>query len=108
MKSLLSGLRLQKDNPKFLVAQYDALSAQIPILYVLLVINALSVAITHIHAAPLWLALDIPVALSVVCVFRIIWWQMNGKGHLDAERAYKVMRRTIYVSGILTVGFGGW
>ncbi|KAA0699466.1 EAL domain-containing protein [Neorhizobium sp. P12A] len=108
MKSLLSGLRLQKDNPKFLLAQYDALSAQIPILYVLLVINALSVAITHIHAAPLWLALDIPVALSVVCVFRIIWWQMNGKGRLDAERAYKVMRRTIYVSGVLTVGFGGW
>jgi diguanylate cyclase (GGDEF)-like protein len=108
MKKFLSGIRLQRDNPKFLVAQYDALSAQIPILYVLLVINALAVAITHIHAAPLWLALDVPVALSVICVFRIIWWQTNGKGRLDAERAYKVMRRTIYVSGILTVGFAGW
>jgi diguanylate cyclase (GGDEF)-like protein len=108
MKNFLSGLRLQRENPKFLVAQFDALSQQIPILYILLVINALAVAITHIHTAPFWLALDIPVALSIVCVFRIIWWQTHGKGMVDAEQAYRVMRRTIVVSGILTIGFGGW
>ena len=51
MKNFIASLRLQKDNPKFLVAQFKALSSQIPILYVLLVINALAVAITHIKSA---------------------------------------------------------
>ncbi|PZM12036.1 putative bifunctional diguanylate cyclase/phosphodiesterase [Rhizobium tubonense] len=108
MKNLLSGMRLQRDNPKFLVAQYDALSSQIPILYILLIINALAVAITHIHAAPLWLALYIPVSLSVVCIFRIAWWQLNGKGKLNADQAYRVMYRTVYAAGILTFCFAGW
>ncbi len=58
-----------KENPTFLVAQYKALSSQIPVLYILLVINALAVAITHIHTAPMWLALYVPVGLSVLCVF---------------------------------------
>jgi diguanylate cyclase (GGDEF)-like protein len=108
MKNLISGMRLQRDNPKFLVAQYDALSSQIPILYILLIINALAVAITHIHTAPLWLALYVPVGLSVVCIFRIAWWQGNGKGTLNADQAYRVMHRTIYAAGILTFGFAGW
>jgi diguanylate cyclase (GGDEF)-like protein len=108
MKSLISGMRLQRDNPKFLVAQYDALSSQIPILYILLIINALAVAITHMNAAPLWLALYVPVGLSVVCIFRIAWWQMNGKGTLNADKAYRVMRRTIFAAGILTFAFAAW
>src|SRR5262245_21696276 len=98
MQNLLSGFRLQKDNPKFLVAQYNAVSSQIPILYILLIINALAVAITYIRTAPMWLALHVPVAMSVVCIFRIAWWQMNGKDTADAEKAYKVMRRTIFLS----------
>ncbi|MGO4565441.1 putative bifunctional diguanylate cyclase/phosphodiesterase [Rhizobium sp. 2YAF20] len=108
MKNLISGMRLQRDNPKFLLAQYDALSSQIPILYILLIINALAVAITHINAAPLWLALYIPVALSVLCAIRAVWWQLNGKGKLNAEQAYRVMRRTIFAAGILTFCFAGW
>ncbi|MDE1990892.1 MAG: EAL domain-containing protein [Rhizobiaceae bacterium] len=108
MKNLLSGMRLQKDNPTFLIAQYNALSSQIPILYILLVINALAVAITHIHTAPIWLALYIPVALSVVCVFRIAWWQIHGKEQVTAEYAYNVMRRTIVLAAVLTFAFGGW
>nr|WP_245472084.1 hypothetical protein [Rhizobium jaguaris] len=46
-------MRLQKENPTFLVAQYKALSSQIPVLYILLIINALAVAITHIRTAPM-------------------------------------------------------
>src|ERR1700712_1917999 len=108
MKSVISGMRLQRDNPKFLVAQYDALSSQIPILYILLIINALAVAITHIHAAPLWLSPFRPGGLVLVCIFRIAWWQVNGKGPLNPEKAYRVMRRTIFAAGILTSAFAVW
>ncbi|MGV2101271.1 MULTISPECIES: putative bifunctional diguanylate cyclase/phosphodiesterase [unclassified Rhizobium] len=108
MKSFIASLRLQKDNPKFLMAQFQALSTQIPILYVLLIINALSVAITHIKTAPLWLALYIPTGLSVVCLFRLCWWEINGKENVTPERAYKLMRFTIVGSCILTVAFGFW
>lgn len=108
MKSFIASLRLQKDNPKFLMAQFHALSSQIPILYVLLIINALAVAITHIKTAPLWLSLYIPTGLSVVCLFRLCWWEINGKENVTPERAYKLMRVTIVGSCILTIAFGFW
>ncbi|MBB4567369.1 putative bifunctional diguanylate cyclase/phosphodiesterase [Rhizobium leucaenae] len=108
MRNLLSGLRLQKDDPTFLLAQYKALSSQIPVLYILLIINALAVAATHIHTAPMWLALYVPVGLSILCVFRIIWWQMHGQDPVSADRAYSVMRRTVVLAGVLTLAFGTW
>ena len=108
MKNFLASMRLQKDNPTFLTAQFQALSAQIPILYVLLVINALAVAITHIKSAPLWLSLYIPVGLSIVCVFRLCWWEINGKENITPERAYRLMKITIVGASILTFAFGGW
>ncbi|MBB3460617.1 bifunctional diguanylate cyclase/phosphodiesterase [Rhizobium sp. BK377] len=108
MKNFIASLRLQKDNPKFLVAQFKALSSQIPILYVLLVINALAVAITHIKSAPLWLSLYIPVGLSIVCVFRLCWWEISGKENVTPERALRLMKVTLAGAVILTIGFGGW
>ena len=108
MKNFLASLRLQKDNPTFLTAQFQALSTQIPILYVLLVINALAVAITHLKSAPLWLSLYIPVALSIVCVFRLCWWEIRGKENITAERAYRLMKVTIAGASILACAFGGW
>ncbi|MBB3312953.1 diguanylate cyclase (GGDEF)-like protein [Rhizobium sp. BK196] len=108
MKNFIASLRLQKDNPKFLVAQFKALSSQIPILYVLLVINALAVAITHIKSAPLWLSLYIPVGLSIVCVFRLCWWEISGKENVTPERALRLMKVTLSGAVILTIGFGGW
>ena len=108
MKKFLASLQLQKDNPTLLTAQFRALSSQIPILYVLLVINALAVAITHLESAPLWLSLYIPVALSIVCVFRLCWWEIRGKENVTAERAYRLMKITISGAAILTVAFGGW
>ncbi|WFU09459.1 EAL domain-containing protein [Rhizobium sp. CB3090] len=108
MRNLLSGLGLQKEHPTFMVAQYKALSSQIPVLYILLIINALAVAITHIHTAPMWLALYVPVGLSVLCVFRIIWWHMHGQDPVSADRAYSVMRRTVVLAGVLTLAFGTW
>ncbi|MGO7376186.1 putative bifunctional diguanylate cyclase/phosphodiesterase [Rhizobium ruizarguesonis] len=108
MKNFLASLQLQKDNPTLLLAQFRALSSQIPILYVLLIINALAVAITHLKSAPLWLSLYIPVTLSVVCVFRLCWWEIRGKEDVTAERAYRLMKLTMAGAGILTVAFGGW
>ncbi|MBW9051812.1 putative bifunctional diguanylate cyclase/phosphodiesterase [Rhizobium mesosinicum] len=108
MKNFIASLRLQKDNPKFLVAQFKALSSQIPILYVLLVINALAVAITHIKSAPLWLSLYIPVGLSIVCVFRLCWWEISGKENVTPERALRLMKVALVGAVILTIGFGGW
>jgi diguanylate cyclase (GGDEF)-like protein len=108
MKSFLAALRLQKDNPKFLVAQFQALSSQIPILYVLLIINSLAVAITHMRSAPLWLSLYVPVGLSILCVFRLCWWEINGKENVTPERALRLMRTTTGGAGILAFAFGGW
>lgn len=90
------------------MAQFKALSSQIPILYVLLVINALAVAITHIKSAPLWLSLYIPVGLSIVCVFRLCWWEISGRENVTPERALRLMKVTLAGAVILTIGFGGW
>ncbi|OCJ17613.1 diguanylate cyclase [Rhizobium sp. AC44/96] len=108
MNSFLASLRLQKDDPDFLKSQYKALASQIPILYVLLIINVLAVAITHIGTAPVWLSLYVPIGLSVTCLLRLCWWEIHGRDEVTAERAMTLMRITVVAAAVLTCAFGAW
>nr|WP_245472085.1 EAL domain-containing protein [Rhizobium jaguaris] len=54
------------------------------------------------------LALYVPVGLSILCIFRIVWWQIHGQDSISADRAYRVMHRTIILAGVLTFAFGAW
>jgi diguanylate cyclase (GGDEF)-like protein len=41
-------------------------------------------------------------------VFRLCWWEINGKENVTPERALRLMRTTTGGAGILAFAFGGW
>lgn len=95
-------------NERFAIAQYAALTRQIPILYVLLVVNAVALAWTHYGAAPTLQTVYIPGVLSLICVIRLAKWHLRRNEQPTAEQAIRKMRGTVVLAGIFSIGFGIW
>ncbi len=96
------------DSPELTLAQWRALSRQIPLLYSMLLANTLIVAITHLSVAPVMLTVYVPVALTVLCVLRVaMWWGARGKT-VSPEKASRDLRNMIWAGAILSIGFTAW
>ena len=95
-------------NARLAVAQYVALTRQIPILYALLIVNAAALAWTHHGAAPVYLTMHVPLGLSFLCLVRLAKWLRRGTEAPTAAQALRKMRQTVLLAGIFSVAFGVW
>jgi diguanylate cyclase (GGDEF)-like protein len=100
--------RVDSGDARLSVAQFEALSRQIPVLYVLLIVNAAALSYTHHASAPALLSLYIPGALCGICLFRLIAWLLRTRSVPDAAFAVAKMRKTVVLAAILAVAFGAW
>ncbi|SAK88925.1 diguanylate cyclase/phosphodiesterase with PAS/PAC sensor(s) [Caballeronia pedi] len=92
-------------------SQFDAFSRQLPLLYLILVINSVAVAVTHVDSAPAWLAIYVPLAMCSACVIRLLVWLGRRKdlaARTDAELAarLKTMMRLLVVLGVSFTTWG--
>ncbi|MEM5339338.1 putative bifunctional diguanylate cyclase/phosphodiesterase [Paraburkholderia azotifigens] len=91
-------------------SQFDAFSRQLPLLYVILVINSIAVAVTHAGVAPAWLAIWLPAAMCSACAVRLVVW-VRRRQHLasltDEEVAAR-LKTTVWLIALLGVIFTGW
>lgn len=100
--------QVQLDDIGLVRAQFDAFSKQIPLLYFILTINSMAVVYTYADLAPAWLAIYLPSALCVLCVWRGIWWlRARGLAFSDAA-VIKHMRLTNTMAKILAIAFTVW
>jgi diguanylate cyclase (GGDEF)-like protein len=99
---------IPRSNPDLLVAQYRAFMFQMPLMYVILIINTWALAVTHFHVSPRWLTVDLPISLTVVSVWRIIEWLINSKKEPTRDIALKALTRTHRLSGLIAVMFTAW
>jgi len=99
---------VDRDNAKLLNAQYVALSRQLPVMYVILLVNTLALAFTHLYLAPRWLAVYLPVLLTGVGSLRaMLWWRKRGvAAHPDA--ILQTLTRTNRLAVFLAFGFTAW
>lgn len=86
------------DDPNVLIGQYANLKRQVPLLYLLLIIIALSGIFLMIHAAPLTL-LVVSVVSAVfvaVCAIRMVWWLwfLPSPDEIGVDEARALLRRT--------------
>lgn len=95
-------------NPDLLVAQYQELKRQVPLLYALLSVNALAVAYTHLDHAPVWMTCWIPGFLVLISIARMISWLLQSRICSDANVALGRLRRTIVLGSILAAAYIGW
>ena len=66
------------DTPELALAQWRALSRQIPLMYIMLVSNTLIVAWTHFGVAPVELTVYVPTTLAMLCIVRM--WSGGAAG----------------------------
>lgn len=96
------------DNPELLKAQYLALGRQLPLMYVILLVNTWALAATHMSTAPLWLTVGVPLGLTVVGLSRaLMWWGLRGQVP-TTPRIIHILTRTNRLSPVIAAAFAGW
>jgi diguanylate cyclase (GGDEF)-like protein len=95
-------------DPELAHAQFKAFSIQIPVLYAILLINAVALSITHVAVAPWLLTIAIPGVLGVVCILRVMFWLRSARLDVSGETASKRLRATTPLVGVLGVAFTVW
>jgi diguanylate cyclase (GGDEF)-like protein len=101
-------LKVPADKPELVLAQVQAFSRQVPLLYLVLLANIGFVAATHFNVAPAWLTLGIPSVFAVVAILRIIGWLKTRKAHLTATQAVARLRSTVALSIFLGSCMTAW
>jgi diguanylate cyclase (GGDEF)-like protein len=96
------------DSPELVLAQWRALSRQIPLLYAMLVSNTVILAWTHHGTAPVELTLYIPALLTALSLVRSITWWLSRHRTPNVEKARASLRAMIWVGAALAIGFTAW
>lgn len=101
-------LTVPYDNPSLTLAQFDAFSKQVPLLYFILLTNMISLAWTHRNVAPTWLVVILPAIFFVLASLRAIMWAFGRKKMVDAEAAHRKLRITNLLCGPIAISFTAW
>src|SRR5712691_773850 len=88
--------------------QFRTLRKQIPILYAVLLINALSLSYAVQNSAPPALTLWFSGFLLFVVVVRMIHWLRHRHSTPAAHEILKQLHKTRILAGLLSIGFGVW
>ncbi|MBL8588863.1 MAG: EAL domain-containing protein [Methylobacteriaceae bacterium] len=101
-------LRTSHDSPELLRARHAALQTQVPLLYLILVVNTLLLAAAHWQTASAWLTAAFPLALTIVCVRRGLMWVRSRACAETPEAMGARLRQTALLGGALGVLFVAW
>jgi len=105
---LISSLAISRES-NIVIAQYGELRRQVPLLYLLLILNACAVSYTHFAFAPAWTTIGFLGVLIAACSWRIVrWWRAPGPEQITAQSARKQLVNTTILSGILGAIFLTW
>ena len=108
LKAVKEITAIPKHNSELLIAQYRAFTFQMPLMYVILMINTWGLAVTHMHVAPRWVTIYIPVVMTVISAVRVISWLRRSKQDATHDIALKALSRTQRLTGIIAIAFTLW
>lgn len=108
LKTVAGIFAIRRDRPELLIAQATAFSRQVPMMYLVVLVNAIALAVTHFQSAPRVLTLGGPTALMLACGWRMLgWWRLRRNG-MDAGRAARMLGGTLVAASVLSIAFTGW
>lgn len=107
-KALLAPFRVNTNNPALLQAQMKAFSKQVPLLYFILSVNALTLALTFYGKAPSTLIVMFPAFLTGVCVLRVVIWLRSSSRPMSDKETIRRLYGVVVVGGILGVIYLTW
>lgn len=95
-------------DPELTLAQFDANTRQIPMMYSLLLVNTWALVATFWTLAPSSLTLYIPLVLSVLTVLRLARWSRSISKRPDAAAALKSLNGTNRLAPVIAACFAAW
>jgi diguanylate cyclase (GGDEF)-like protein len=107
-RRLRAFLAVDAENRELIRAQQAAFTRQIPLLYVMLMVNAVALAATHFKIAPLYLTVYAPLALCLGCCIRIHGWWLTRQTEADHSQAVRQLQSIVYVGIAIGTGFTVW
>ncbi len=105
---LISELKVPNNNPVLTVAQFEALSKQVPLLYFILLTNMTALALTHAASAPFWLVVVLPAIFALLCIQRAYQWIALRRKVISPEFAYSKLRATNLLAAPISVFCTWW
>ncbi len=100
--------KLPVDRPQLLVAQAAALSRQVPLLYSVVFVSAVTLAATHLRSAPIWLTVGATTVLGLACGYRTFNWWRSRHEPMNPERARRMLTSTIRSAYLMAAAFTAW
>jgi predicted signal transduction protein with EAL and GGDEF domain len=107
-RQLKSLFCVQPDNKDLLRAQFEAFQKQVPLLYMILIVNSMSLAYNFRNAAPAILSIWTPIFLCTVCALRLVIWTTRRKVVASDAEVLKHMRLTNKLAGVIAIFFSVW
>lgn len=95
-------------QPELLQARAAALSTQIPMMYLLVLICSGVLVLTHWSVAPDYLTVYFPATLTVLCAVRLVRWWLARNVPLSAEQTARMLAQTLVMAAVLGAMFGWW
>ncbi len=107
-RRLTAFLDVGADSPEFRLAQYAELSRQIPLMYLIVIVNMLMVSFTYAGRAPAVLTVWIPAVFVVTCTVRAVK-MMRSRRTIPSDRAIvRALRTTVLLACVLGVAISIW
>jgi predicted signal transduction protein with EAL and GGDEF domain len=104
----LSGLELLRINPALARDQVAALAQQLPLLYAILLVNALALSVTHLGVAPATMTLVAPGVLCAACAWRALAWTRITIADMTDAAAVGRLRTTTWLTVLFAIAFAWW
>ncbi|HTJ01420.1 MAG TPA: EAL domain-containing protein [Methylovirgula sp.] len=103
-----SFMAIRTDDPELVKAQCAALSALIPPMYLVLLMNSWILSASFIKTAPHWLTIYTLLALTVICGIRLAIWRRRRDREMTAQAAIETLIRTNRLAVVFAVAFSAW
>ncbi len=91
-----------------LQAQYETLKRKIPVLYLIILVNAVSIATAHGFHASHMLSVSLPGLLVGLAAVRFMHWIRVWDKQPDPDTIEGELKRTLFYTLALCLGFSGW
>ncbi len=99
---------IDASNEDLLYAKYTTLIRQLPLLYFILAVNAISISVVFARSTHMFLTILLPAGLCCVCILRGLYWHGRQHVKIDAANVLRQLKTIRAASVVLTLGFIAW
>ncbi|MDB5536562.1 MAG: hypothetical protein JWQ65_1437 [Devosia sp.] len=107
LKNLERFFFVPPDNPELIQSQAHGFTRQVPLMYAVLLANAIILSLTHLSAPPI-LTIVVPAILGAISLWRVarLWFVRDAE--ISDWQARRLLNRAVPVSAVLGLGFSAW